>query len=156
MKAADLLVRQIERELENFLELVAKVPDDKLDWQPAPQLRSTLSQYQEVATILEYSWDVYEHRKMEWDEAKFDAYKANRARFTTREACEAELKRQTQRLIDFVRTISEDDLHAPVEMPWPGDFRLADCIHYHVWNLSYHQGQISAILLQLGIDPMGG
>lgn len=39
-------------------------------------------------------------------------------------------------------------------MPW-GEHIVADTVTFHVWNMAYHEGQISYILQLLGVDPMG-
>lgn len=154
MRTTDLLVRQIERQIEGFMNMVAKVPDDKLNWQPSAGSRSVLSQYQEVATIIDFAWPTYSERKMEWNEEAFAQYMQSRAQFETRESLEAELKRNTNRLIEYTRGLTEEDLESPVEMPFPGEFKLCGVIQYHAWNMAYHEGQIAYILTQLGISPM--
>jgi uncharacterized damage-inducible protein DinB len=155
MTATQFFVYLVNREVDSFLRMVAKVPEDKLDWTPHPSLRSARDQFQEVATILEHTWSVFTDRKLGWDLESFLDYKKHRKTFHTREELEAELRRQTDGLIKFAETLSEDDLDAPVEMPWPGPHNLADGLHYHLWNLSYHEGQIASLLMQLDIDPMG-
>lgn len=155
MTAADVLVRQLERELDSFLKIVKRVPEDKLDWVPQEGLRSVRDQFQEVATIVGDHWEIYEERKMEWDQARWAAYMERRAKVHTIEDLEARLRADTDRLIAFVRALPADDLMATTEMPFPGDHRVVDNVTYHLWNMSYHEGQISTILQMLGIDPMG-
>lgn len=152
MKATELLIRQMEKAQEGFLDLVAKVPDDKLDWAPGEGTRSALDQFQEVATILGFTWGVFTDLTMEFSEQDFHRFLAHRKTFADRAACEAELRRWTSKLIEFVRSLRDEDLDAPVQLPFPGDWRLADCVHYHVWNLYYHTGQITAILQRLGLE----
>ncbi|GMV88217.1 MAG: hypothetical protein AMXMBFR81_11480 [Chthonomonas sp.] len=154
MTAVALLVRQIQRGQEGFLRMVNLVPEDKLDWQPDPKLRSALDQYQEVATILDFTWDVFDRRELKFGAEDFQRYKAHSKTFATREACEAEFRRTTDELIARVRALSDADLDDEVKMPFPGEYRLCDTIQYHVWNMAYHEGQIAAILQRLGVDPM--
>lgn len=153
MTANDLLVRQLERAQDGFLRVAAKVPADKLDWKPSPELRSALDQFQEVATILGATWPLYAERKLDWGMRQFAEFKKASRAFDTHEALEAELRRQTGMLIEHVRGLSDDDLGQPVSMPYLEGYLVADTIQKHIWNLAYHEGQIAAILLRLGIDP---
>ncbi len=153
MRAQDLLVRQITKATEDFIKMIEKVPADKLDWTPGPGTRSALDQYQEVATILEHTWQIYAEHKFDWDEAKWDAYLLHRATFDTLEKLEAELRRQSQMLCHYAQNVPDEDLSEPVIQPWLPGYQVCDAIHYHVWNLSYHEGQIAAILQQIESAP---
>lgn len=153
MTAIDLLIRQLERGQESFLRVAAKVPADKLDWKPSPELRTALDQFQEVATILGATWPLYAERKLDWGMRQFAAFKKAGREFDTLEKLEAELRRQTAMLMEHTRGLSSDELAQPVTMPWGEEVMVADTIQKHVWNMAYHEGQIAAILVQLGIDP---
>ncbi|MCW5937482.1 MAG: DinB family protein [Fimbriimonadaceae bacterium] len=155
MTAADILVRQLERQQESFLKMVHRVPKDKLDWSPSEGVRSVLDQFQEVATIVGDHWEIYSDRKMDWDEEKWGAYMERRQQLKTVEELEARLKADTARLVEFTRSLAPEEFAATTQMPFPGDHRVADNIQYHVWNMAYHEGQIAQLLQQLGIDPMG-
>lgn len=154
MQATDLLIRQLERELDGFLRIAGKVPADKLDWTPGEGTRSALSQMQEVATVISENWGLYETRQMVWNDEAFAAWLEKRGELTTFEAIETRLRADIQQLIDFVRTMTPEDLEADVQMPWPGEFKVCDTIYYACWNMAYHEGQIATILMLLGIDPM--
>jgi hypothetical protein len=155
MTANDVLVRQLERQLESFIKTFEKVPADKLDWAPEG-CRSALDQGQEVATVIGDHWELYESRKMEWSDEGFVEWLNARSQLKTRGQILDRLKQDTQKLIDFARTLPATELMATTEMPFPGEFRVVDNITYHTWNMSYHEGQINMILMMLGIDPMGG
>lgn len=154
MTGNDLLIRQLLRAQDGFLRILAKVPADQLNWQPSSELRSAADQAQEVATMVSYSWALYADRRMDWDMERYLAHKASAQQFDTHEKIEAELRRNTDMLVDFVRALPNDELSAPVQMPWPGEYCVADTVQYHIWNMAYHEGQIAAILMRLGIDPM--
>lgn len=154
MTASDVLVRQLERELDSFLKTVRSVPEDKLDWVPQEGMRSARDQAQEVATIVGDHWELYAERKMEWSPESFAAYVERRKKVHSVDDLEARLREDTKKLIEFVRGLSTDELMAPVQMPWPGDFRLVDTITYHQWNMSYHEGQINYILQMLGVETL--
>ncbi|MCW5939295.1 MAG: hypothetical protein KF884_02805 [Fimbriimonadaceae bacterium] len=155
MTANDVLVRQLERQLESFIKTFEKVPADKLEWAPEG-CRSALDQGQEVATVIGDHWELYESRKMVWSEEAFSKWLKARAQLKSREQIVARLKLDTQKLIEYTRSLPANDLMAPTEMPFQGEFRMVDNITYHTWNMSYHEGQINMILMMLGIDPMGG
>jgi uncharacterized damage-inducible protein DinB len=156
MNAADVLIRQLEREQDSFLRTIKLVPEDKLDWSPGEGLRSARDQFQEVATVVGDHWELYESKRMEWNEASFAEYLERRKKYHTLEDLEARSRQDTAKLIAFVRDLPAEELMDPVQMPWPGDHRLVDNVTYHLWNMSYHEGQVSAILQRLGINPMPG
>ena len=156
MTAAEVLTRQLERQQESFLKTVKLVPEDKLDWVPQPGLRSVRDQFQEVATIVGDHFELYEERKMEWNEEKWKAYLERRRKLHTVDDLEARLRQDTARLIAFVQALPSDDLMLETEMPWGGDHRIVDNVTYHLWNMSYHEGQINTILQMLGIAAFGG
>lgn len=63
MISNELLIRQLQRGRDAFLSTFAKVPSDKIDWQPDPSLRSVLNQFQQVATLAGHSWSLFTDRK---------------------------------------------------------------------------------------------
>lgn len=155
MRATELLVQLLQRGQDGFVKMAGRVPEDKLDWQPDPALRSALDQMQELATILDFMGGAFEKREVTFDPEMFARYQAQRKLLATREACIEALREATRKLCDLTAAMPEEDLGAPVKMPWPVERNVADMIHYHVWNMAYHEGQIAAILQRLGIDPMG-
>lgn len=155
MNSRELMAYLIPRQVESFLSMVKRVPEDKLDWVPHPGLRSARDQFQEVATILEFTWDLFTKRELAWDPDAFVKFKAHRQQFHSVAELEAELRRQTAMLLEFVAGLSEDDFDLDASVPWPGPHKMADSVNYHPWNLAYHEGQIAALLMQLDIDPMG-
>jgi uncharacterized damage-inducible protein DinB len=64
------------------------------------------------------------------------------------------LRRDTQKLIDYTLGVPSDLLSQPIQMPFPGDFILSDLIHYHAYNMSYHEGQITTLLLMMGVESL--
>ncbi|MCC6404090.1 MAG: DinB family protein [Fimbriimonadaceae bacterium] len=151
MTATEVLVRLIERQQDSFLETLKKVPEDKLDWIPGEGTRSARDQAQEVATILEEFWEIYEKRAMTWDMERWTAYMTSRGQVRSIADLEARLRGISARLIEFIQGLPESELGAETQMPFPGEFLLVDNIHYHVWNMAYHQGQITTILQLLGL-----
>lgn len=146
MNSIELLCRMTERQLDKLFVVAKQVPEEKLDWSPGEGSRSALDQLQECATAVETFWPSYSERKMVWSEDMFDKWLAERSQLKTMTELEAVCRTQTRKLLDFVKGLSEEQLDEKVELPFPGDFTLADVIVYHQWNMSYHEGQIMYLL----------
>lgn len=142
MNSIDSLVRNTERQLDRFFDAVKSIPADKLDWKPAPGARSVLDQVQEVATVFQSIPDAVSNRKLAWSDDMYATMMAERQKLTDLAQLEAQTREGTAQLVEFIRTVREDELNDVVEMPWPGDFRVADLLGYHSWNMAYHEGQI--------------
>lgn len=154
MNGTDVLIRQLGRQQDSFLEMVKKVPSEKLAWVPQEGMRSALEQFQEVATVIATHWEIYANKKFEWSLEGFEAWKADRTQIVSIEELEARLRGDTARLIEFTRQLSASELLSITEMPFPGEYCVVDNIYFHIWNMSYHEGQIAYILQLLGINPM--
>jgi uncharacterized damage-inducible protein DinB len=150
-----VLARMMERQLEKFLMTVKMVPADKLTWAPKEGMRSALDQFQEVATVIGDHWSVFLDRKMEMNQDSVAAWILRRSALTDLESLEKRLREDTQKLVDYTLGLADSDLLLTVEMPVPGDFRVADLIQLHTWNMSYHEGQINSILHYLGTHSSG-
>lgn len=155
MTPQQLLTRQLNNQLEAFIKMARRVPSDRLDWVPQEGMRSARDQFQEVATIVSEFWSIYAERSMDYDEGKFFAWKESRAAIHDLDALEARLREDTARLVAFVEQLEPSELDKPVQMPWPGDHIVLDNITFHLWNMAYHEGQISYILQLIGENPMG-
>lgn len=155
MTAQDVLVRVLERNTDSFVRMVRRVPQDRLTWSPGDGVRSALDQFQEVATLVGDHWSVFSDRRMEMTPESFRDWITRRSALTDLDALETRLRADTQRLIEFVRELPEADLSLPVQLPFPGEYRMVDVIQNHAWNLAYHEGQIAGLLQQLGVEPMG-
>jgi len=154
MTNADLLARLLERNQESFLKMVHRVPTEHLDWSPYPGLRSTLNQFQEVATVVGDFWSLYSDRKMNLEPKTFSDWLERRSTMTDIVELETRLRADTARLIEHIRTLSPEDLTLPVQMPLPGEYLAVDTFMYNAWNMAYHEGQIAQILMHLDINPM--
>lgn len=154
MTAHEVLKRQLLNQQTAFLTMVNKVPADKVEWVPQEGMRSALDQFQEVATAISHNWGVYRDRRMEWTPESFLEWKTSRAKLLTFAELEARLRADTDMLIAHMDSLPAEELSAPVQMPW-GEHIVADTVTFHVWNMAYHEGQISYILQLLGVDPMG-
>lgn len=154
MNSAEVLSRQLERQCDSFVKTLRKVPEDKLDWVPLEGLRSARDQAQEVATIVTEFWELYADRKMAWDQERWDRYLKERAQVHSVDELEDALRGATRKLVEFVRSLPAEQLADDTEMPWGGEHKLVDNVTYHLWNMAYHEGQITGYLVALGIDPM--
>lgn len=145
MDAIELLCRQIERQIDSLFRAARALPADKLDWKPTPNSRSALSQLQEVATAAEQFWAAHAERKVEWNADEFGRWLQDRQQYDTLDALERKTRETHAKVIEFIRNTKSEDLTLPVEMPFPGEFTLADIFSYYYWNASYHEGQITYI-----------
>lgn len=155
MTANEVLVYLLEREEESFLKALRRFPEDKLDWTPAEGARSARDQAQEVATIVTEFWEIYSDRKLAWDEERWAAYLERRSMLQSLDEIEAALRASTAKLAEHVRTLASEEFLAPTEMPFPGEHRVLDNVHYHLWNMSYHEGVLNSYLMMLGVDMTG-
>jgi hypothetical protein len=135
----------IERQLDSLFRAARTLPADKLDWKPAPGSRSALDQLQEVATSPDQFRAAHAERKMEWSEEKFVQWMAERGELTDLDQLERHAKESHARLFAEIRAMSEEDLELPVQMPFPGEWKVADIFAYYHYNASYHEGQITYI-----------
>lgn len=145
MNAIELLIYLIEKKQKDVFAAARRLPADKLDWQPAPGARSALDQLQEIATAGEYFSAAHRERKIEWSPERMQEWMEARSKITDLDELEKRCDANTQALFEDMRKMSESDLTLPVQMPFPGEFNLADILAYHLWNMGYHEGQINYI-----------
>lgn len=149
MNAIDLLIYLTERQIDSIFRAAAAIPADKLEWAPTPGNRSALDQLQEVATAPVAFWSAYSERKVEWDQEKFEKWKAERSKITTLPELEKLTRENIAKVVEFMRGLDPSELTAPVELPFPGSYNLADVLAYNYWNMGYHEGQITYIAAML-------
>jgi uncharacterized damage-inducible protein DinB len=149
MNATELLCYLTDKQLDTLFETAKKLPADKLNWQPTEGSRSALSQLQEVATALGVFLPGIKARKVEWDDSNFASWMEQRAKLTTLDELEKTARAQTKELTDYIRTLPEAELSEKVDMPFPGEYKVADVLAYHYWNMSYHEGQIVYLTFML-------
>lgn len=149
MNATELLCYLTEKQIDRLFEIAHKFPADKLDWKPDGNTRSALDQLQEVSTALTEFLPGIKSRKVEWAPERFAKWVEYRSKITSVDELEKLARESTKELLDYMRTIPEADLDLDVEMPFPGNFKVADVISYHLWNASYHEGQINMLSFML-------
>jgi uncharacterized damage-inducible protein DinB len=142
MNALELLSDMTRRQVDRFFEAARAIPADKLDWQPAPGARSALDQVQEVATVFQGIPQAVTDRKLEFTPEMYEQMTNERKKVTDLDELERMTRESTERLIEFIQSVPPEELNDVVQMPWPGDFRVAGLLGYHYWNMTYHEGQI--------------
>lgn len=145
MNSLDLIAYNTRRQLDRFFEAFHAIPVDKQDWAPNAASRSALDQLQEVAVVFQGIADAVTKRKLVMSEEDYANYTTERKKLTDVAELEKMTREGTEKLIEFMKTVKESELEEVVEMPWPGDFRVADLVGYHSWNMGYHEGQINYI-----------
>jgi hypothetical protein len=149
MDSLELLSYMTRKQVDSLFEAVKLIPDDKIDWKPSPDSRSTLDQLQELATVFRSVPDAVKARKLDFTPEKFEEYQKERKKVTDPAELERMIREGTEDLLQFVRTVRPEELDDPVEMPWPGEYKVADMLYYHFWNMGYHEGQIYYISTML-------
>ena len=150
MNAIELIEYNTRRQLDRFFDAVKLIPTDKLSWQPNPESRSVLDQVQEVATVFQGIPEAVMNRKLEFTAEQYAESVQQRKAMTDIGELERKTREATEDLLSFLKTVPEASLADTVEMPWPGQFNVADLLCYHNWNMSYHEGQVYYIAGLLG------
>jgi hypothetical protein len=149
MNAAEVLCYLTDKQVDSLFKLARKFPQDKLDWKPDENTRSALSQLQEVATAITLFLPGIRARKVVWDDGQFAKWMEYRSKITSVDELERLCQEGTKELTDLIRSTPEADLDVVVEMPFPGEFKVVDLYSYHLWNMSYHEGQINFLSFML-------
>lgn len=134
-----------ERQIDTLFRDARALPADKLDWKPTPDSRSALDQLQEVATSCDTFREGLKERKIVWSDEMFGAWMAERAKLTDLDALEKHAREGHARLYEDILNLTEAELDEPFEMPFPGEWTVADVLVYYHYNASYHDGQINYI-----------
>ncbi|MDI9637363.1 DinB family protein [Kamptonema cortianum] len=154
MTACQLLIHLTNNQVADLFKVARSLPEDKLNWKPAPGARSALDQLQEVATALDFFLEGMKQREVKWDEETGKRWEAERAKLTTLDELEAATTRTTKLLTDYLSSLTDDELDEKVIVPFPIEMNLGENMAYHYWNMSYHQGQIYYIKSML-TEPEG-
>jgi hypothetical protein len=145
MNALQLLCRMTERQIDTLFRNARALPADRLDWKPSPDSRSALDQLQEVATSCDTFREALKVRKITWSDEMFAAWMAERAKLTDLDTLEKHAREGHARLYEDIMNLTEAELDEPFEMPFPGEWKLADVLVYYHYNACYHDGQINYI-----------
>ncbi len=157
MRYQDQVVRATQKALDDVCRAALSVPADKLEWVPMGDVRTVLSQMQEVATA--GSWFlpiVRDRRQPEFDEhARKEAVRLRKS-YDTVEKCVEAARNSTSDLCIAIAAFPDSDLEDEMRLPFGGGvvMTMADVLGMHQWNLVYHLGQINQIQLMLGDKEM--
>lgn len=157
MRYQDFLIAETERSVDAFFEAARNVPNDKLEWSPLDLGRSVLSQAQECAQSATWGPAVIRAGKFDFDQEKMATIKSERESWTTLDECESKCRENTASLIELIRNTSDADLEKTIVIPFGKnhDWKIADILNLHVWNLHYHTGQVNYIQTLYGDKSMG-
>ena len=117
------------------------IPDDKLNWRPAPEAKTALEICQEVVNVFDGITKALQTGQ--------SAPVKSENVFATREEAQAELERASQAYAAFLGGLQPSDLEGTIDMPmgpWPrarfASIAVIDAVHHH--------GQIAYIQTLLG------
>lgn len=136
METTDVLVGQMEWAVRNVNNNLDFIPDDKLNWKPAPTAKSVLEIVNHVAGSV--------HRitgKLGNDEQFSPA--------TDRESAKALLQKSADIYVAQIRTLTPQDMQRTITMPM-GELPLPVVMGMPVIELINHHGQITYIETLLG------
>ncbi len=153
MTLAEYNIYIAESDITNLLEAAKSLPSDKLDWKPTPNSRSALDQLQEVATAMQAFLEDIKNQKVSFDKTKFAEWVQSRSQLKEFDQIETALKEGMILYRDYINNLDPAEYNKPVEMPMPGEWRVANLAYYHPWNIAYHLGQINYIHTLLVDQP---
>ena len=145
-----------QKTAEDLITALLALPEDKRGWRPLDQGRSALDQAAECAVTNRISIAVVESAWVQNDPEKLtaalralptDAESWRRAKAEIdrdAETVAAALRENTEKLAATIRAVPTDALDTEVELPW-GPATASFVINYPLWNMAYHEGQISYI-----------
>ena len=132
----------IEKSSEDLVKIALTLPENKRQWKPLSKGRTALSQLAECAVINEMSAQVV--KTGVWDTDLPVSTGREAAALDTFEKALCGLRDGTTALVSAVRATPDSDLDRLVTLPW-GVAKLADVFLMPLWNMSYHEGQITYI-----------
>lgn len=151
MDARETLIRLTRERSKSLIRAARCIPADKLTWKAAPGNRTALDILQELATIPGGLTEVVKNRKMTWTAEDFARYQAEWAKLTDFEDLLARIQAGTERIVATITATDPSLWGQKVETPWPVEYQVVDMLGYHLWNLSYHEGQLVYIQMALGV-----
>ena len=115
------------------------VPDDKLDWKPAPEAKSVMDIAHEIAL----STDSISNFLVTGE------YQKNVARPDTREEAKAAITAAAETYSKALSSLTKQQLAGTAHFPW-GDIPMGEAIGMPVIEILHHHGQIVYIQTLLG------
>lgn len=157
MTAKQFLISETLRATDSLFEAARKVPADKLEWSPLDSGRTVLDQVQECAQSPTWGMSVVKAGKFEWTPEMMQKVMEERKQWTTIDQCESVCKQNVDELVSFINSVPDEDLEKTIEIPFGKNpnWKVADILHLHAWNATYHTGQINFIQTLYGDKSMG-
>lgn len=157
MRYQDQIVKVTQRALDDVCRAALAVPADKLEWKPLGDVRSVLSQMQEIAASASFFMPLVKTGSAPaFDgEARRKAHELQQS-FDTLEKCIDEARRSIAELCQAIGAVPDSHLEREVVVPFGGGITMtmADVLGTAAWNMTYHLGQINQIQLMLGDKQM--
>lgn len=151
------IITATEEAAKDAFKYAKAVPSEKVAWKPLDSGRSVLDQCQEMALCPQWALEIVAQQDLpERSEETMKAIEAEKAQFTTVEACETECNRRLAALLDYYRAMPDDRLSEKKWLPFDGgrDFEMPEMMEYPRWNFNYHLGQIAYIQTLYGDSEM--
>ncbi len=143
------LASATKKQSELLLTALNNLPEEKRNWVPTEASRHALDQVAECAMLngSTASLLVGNEFPKDFDFAVYLQQKVDLSKDYSRTV--ELLQRNTEVLCGAIANLSDNDLLTAVQMPW-GSMTLQDLAAYPLWNMTYHEGQITYIHLMLG------
>src|ERR1019366_1742568 len=157
MRFQDFICETTQASADAAFKAAKAVRADKLSWSPLDEGRSVLDQAQELAQCPIWAHALVADQPMPaMDEDAREKMKAERAGWTTIEACKAECNKRLEKLFELYRGLPDEKLEKTKWLPFDGgrDFTWKQMMDYPNWNFVYHQGQISYVQTLYGDKDM--
>ena len=142
MTIQDYAADAIEKSAEDLIKVAMALPEDKRDWKPLDKGRSALSQLAECAAINTLSAKVVEAAA--WQDSLMAEHGPLVAALDTPEKAIDALREGTVHLVKAIRETPDSHLAHQITLPW-ATVSLAQMFLMPLWNMSYHEGQITYI-----------
>jgi hypothetical protein len=139
MNNIDQLIGMLDWAAKNVNHNLDFVPDDKLDWKPAPDAKSVMDIAHEIAL----STDSISHFLTTGE------YQKNVARPETRDEAKAAITAAAETYTKALRSLTAEQLAGNVQFPW-GETPMGEAIGMPVIESLHHHGQIAYIQTLLG------
>lgn len=123
----------------NFAHNLKFIPDDKLNWKPAPEANSALELAREAALLLVNFPTMW--RTGEWHNSIETP--------TSREEAQTLVEQGALDYAEFLRGLSESDLEGDMAMPF-GPFPRRRALLMGVLDLVHHHGQLAYLQVLMG------
>jgi hypothetical protein len=139
MNNIDQLIGMMDWTAKNVSYNLDFVPDDKLDWKPAPDAKSAMDIAHEIALSADSISNFLTSGE----------YQKNVARPDTRDEAKAAIIAAAETYTKALRSLTAEQLAGNVQFPW-GETPMSEAIGMPVIESLHHHGQIAYIQTLLG------